>query len=360
MSTDIIKLNGRSYNASTGKIIGEGPFHQQVTAALTKHSISDIVEATHPATTLAAAPQAQLRKTLHTTKKSDRTPSHLKAHHQQPAKTLARFAVKQPAAATKARHVQTAVDSSVKLHKSHPPVKPSRSINAARLQRAAQAQHSHLVQRFNKAAEPLRPKLQALSVQPTKQSAVSARQATAKSHERRVETVLRHATSHQHAAVRYSKKRFSRVSNRFIAISVAILAVILVGVFVLSQNLPQIDVRLASIRAGFPLVLPSYQPAGFAFMSHVAVDPGKATLVYHSTSDSREFSITQQTSNWNSETLQAFVASTAQPLQAWPDKGHTVYLYGNHLTWVTQGVWYQITNHADLSSTQLLNIATSM
>jgi hypothetical protein len=149
-------------------------------------------------------------------------------------------------------------------------------------------------------------------------------------------------------------------SDRSVTLIVAVVAVIVIGGFVFTQNVPQIATRLASLHAGFAVSLPSYQPAGFAFIDHVQASPGEATVSYRSTTDNGEFSIAQQTSNWNDKTLHAYVASTGLASQVWQDRGRTVYLYGSDMSWVSNGIWYQINNHAGLSPTQLLDIATSM
>jgi hypothetical protein len=371
VSTSKITLNGRSYDAITGNMLTPDSAHKIKQAA--KSLINDITPSAHHGSSPAPVatplshpyPQKALQKPL----AKKRATHSLKAHRPQPSKTLARRGVKKPlplSSKAKAR-VQPAVDSAFTLAKTHAaPLTSYAKVNAERLQRASHTHPSKLISHFKDSAhpEPVQPRLNPLAVQPAKQpQAVEAvAKPTQSATQKQFDAVLRGATSHTQPAVKPArqKKRFGNFSNRFVAIIVAAVAVIIVGGFVFTQNAPQIDTRLASLHAGFSVSLPSYQPVGFAFVSHVQASPGKAVVSYRSTTNQGEFSIAQQTTNWNDQTLHAYVASTGQSLQTWQDKGRTVYLYGTNLTWVSDGIWYQITNNANLSPTQLLDIATSM
>jgi hypothetical protein len=294
-----------------------------------------------------------------------RTTHPLQAHQTQASKTLARKAVSKPqphSSKAKAR-VQPALDSVSALSKRHAPLTSYARVSADRLRRANHTPPSTLIHHFTSPAhtEAHQPTIQPVAVQPhvvvreAPQPALSA-------HQQHLDHALRSATSHTQPAIKPARRRRRVInfSNRSVALIVAVVAVVVVGGFVFTQNVPQIDTRLASLHAGFAVSVPSYQPAGFAFVDHVQASPGQATVSYRSTTDDGQFSIAQETSNWNDKTLHAYVASTGLSTQAWQDRGRTVYLYGSNMTWISNGIWYQISNHADLSSTQLLDIATSM
>jgi hypothetical protein len=357
-----IEINGRKYDALTGLPLGA--IHKPITGKV----ISDIAKPHHkPAPVMhPTQPSVAAAKKPATTSKAKATArpiGHLKAHKPEAAKTLVRFAVKkpQPSSSKAFVRVHTPIGSSA-VTQHHTTHKPVLRADSDRLARSRMAPASHLIQHFSKeSAHPIVPNVAPIKVKsPEVGHSIATTNTKRSPQQEQFEQALRSATSHNQKILRRPRQHLVRFSNRFVAVSVGVIAIIIIGGFVLTQNMPQIDVHLASMHAGFQAQLPSYQPAGFAFMSHVQAATDKIVLSYHSTTDERQFSIAQQVSTWSDHTLHAYVASTGQPLLTTQDNGHNVYLYGNHLTWVNNGVWYQITNHADLSYPQLLNIATSM
>lgn len=284
---------------------------------------------------------------------------HIHAHPTQTAQTLMRRSVQKPAMLQMPRlKVRAPVDSTFALMRHKHTVGKTATLDIARQKRAAAIPKSAAVQRFRQVipaagfeTAPDRP----VAARPEPGPVASA----PNGYHKHIEHALVTAQSHKQTVPKDSR-RSVRFSNRFVAVTVAIVAAVVIGGFLLTQSLPQIDVSLASMHAGFQANLPSYQPAGFAFMSHVEAQPGNVTISYQSVTDSRHFSVTQQTTNWNDATLKAYIASTGLTARSWQDQGHTLYLYGNHLSWLANGIWYQITNQARLSSAQLLNIAASM
>lgn len=138
-------------------------------------------------------------------------------------------------------------------------------------------------------------------------------------------------------------------------------ALLLTGFFVY-QNIPNLSMRVASTRAGFSAQLPGYKPAGFSQEKLVSYAPGKVTVSFRSNSDERQFQLTQQSSNWNSQALaDNYLAKADKQYQTFQASGKTIYIYDNSsATWVNGGVWYQIEGQSDLSSDQLLKIANSI
>ena len=90
--------------------------------------------------------------------------------------------------------------------------------------------------------------------------------------------------------------------------------------------------------------------------------PGEVTLSFHSNTDDRHFSVIQRASNWDSQTLRDdFVANSGHAYHTLQAGGRTIYAFSQgNATWVNGGIWYQIIDNADLSTSQLLNLATSM
>src|SRR5690606_11024372 len=78
-------------------------------------------------------------------------------------------------------------------------------------------------------------------------------------------------------------------------------AFLIIGGFITYLNLPQIQLKVASVQAGFGAAMPDYVPAGYALENGVQRSGGTVTLSFRS-GDSR-FRINQQSSDWNSQTL---------------------------------------------------------
>jgi hypothetical protein len=176
---------------------------------------------------------------------------------------------------------------------------------------------------------------------------------------------LAHATSHEqkpskakHATLR--SKRQHR-GSRIASVSSAALAVLIIGGFLAYQNVANVTVRLASTKAGFAATLPAYKPSGFS-VGKFAYHTGNVTINFHSNSDQRAFALVEQPSEWNSESLlNEFVATKTSDYQTVQTAGRTVYIYGqNNATWVASGIWYQVNTHGSLSTSQLVNIASTM
>lgn len=177
---------------------------------------------------------------------------------------------------------------------------------------------------------------------------------------------LNNATSHLEPATKHSKKhrRGKHSTKRKVANAAAVFAVVVaLGGFIYYQNSANIAMRVASSKAGIHGTLPSYKPSGFAMNKDVQSEPGKVVVSYNSTTDSRNFAISQSASDWNSETLyDSFVASTGQPYEKIDTStGKSVYVYGDSsATWVDGGIWYKVEGNSGLNSNQLVQLANSL
>jgi hypothetical protein len=108
--------------------------------------------------------------------------------------------------------------------------------------------------------------------------------------------------------------------------------------------------------------MPAYTPAGFSLNRDVQVSPGKITVGFRSNTDDKEFTITQQASNWSSQAMvNNHLIASNKTYQSYDNNGKIVYIYDNsNATWVNGGVWYQINGNATLTSDQLIRIASSL
>jgi len=175
---------------------------------------------------------------------------------------------------------------------------------------------------------------------------------------------LAQAKSHEQPEHRESAKKAVRrkgSKTRRFAIAGASLAVfVALSGFVAFQNRDQIQLQMASAKAGFAASTPLFMPPGYA-LDNMTYATGSVATSYNSAGKA-PFSITQKKSNWNSQTLlDNFVATSGDDYRGFQSNGRTIYIYGKgNATWVNGGIWYQIKGADKLSDEQLVKIATSM
>ena len=321
-----------------------------------------------------------------------RTTKTIKAHQPERPKTLMRRAVHKPKAGLKpaikttspsevmARPVSSLVSSlEKKLSASQ--------VNPVRLSRSRQVAKSHHIHRFTnpKQAREVAHSIQRPNTMQTVQAAPSIpRAAHHDSHNagvsarantlnlRQVQTsrnqqsttdifeaALAHATSHEQRtpkAARYQASRKKRLINAFAGLG----ALLLIVGFVAYLNKSTIELRVASMRAGFSAQMPSYKPAGFELSGNIESQEGKVSMSFRS-GDSA-YTIVQEASDWNSSTL---VDQTAEkrgtPSRTVQSKGRTIYFYNDQVaSWVNGGVRYEISGNAALDADEMVSLATSM
>lgn len=381
MSKHIIELNGKRYDALTGRLL------------------------TSEGTEAPAAPLHPLQpQSAPALPKRAASPSHHQAHRKpasrqvQSSKTLMRRAVSKPVKKQSATIKRTApLPNKVTIGALSPKLSVN-SVDPGRVRRAQRVVRSKHVDRF---AAPT-PKLTTL-VQPVAVAAPNPLHAVAKPAARPASTQFKqdiapvrrptqlHASkpaAPQHGAAKPShvaaapKKRSEEIFDRAIAnaksheqkapkhrrkagkllnITAAVAAFVVIGGFLTYVNRSTLQLELASARAGFQAQLPSYQPGGFA--RQAAVADGRAVKIsFVSPNNSDQFTLTQQASDWDSQTLFDEVATTAgtayQTVQA---SGRTIYvLDGNRATWVNGGILYQLQGNAQLTNSQISQLASSL
>jgi len=167
------------------------------------------------------------------------------------------------------------------------------------------------------------------------------------------------ATSHEQPA---HKVRHRRSGKRRLANTLAIIAAFLViGGFIGYLNLPAIELRVASVRAGFGASLPTYSPTGYALKDGVRQTGGIVSLTFRS--GESQYQITQQSSDWNSQTLLDNTLALNGKHETIQKNGQTIYIYkndGTNAAWVSGGVRYDIIGNAELSKDEIAAIATSL
>lgn len=305
-------------------------------------------------------------------RKTAATPAATKLHKkQQSSKTLMRTSVKKPVVAQKTTKKPAATASKLARPAAKPIIAPSVPAPAPeRFERAQQTPKSALISRFGQAVQNIRTDI--IPVKPAPKAAEIGAVAAAftaapeepkdifqaaidaaKSHEQQ-----KHKKRHVHHRVAH-KLRISPVS--VLVLSFGFVALVAGSIYAYT-NVPDVAVKVASVRSGVDASLPEYQPAGYSIASPISYNSGEITLQYKSNSDDRNFEVTQRNSSWNSETLREnFISSNDKTYQTLQQNGRTIYIYdGTNATWVDGGVWYDIKGKTSLNSDQLLRIADSL
>ena len=176
------------------------------------------------------------------------------------------------------------------------------------------------------------------------------------------EQALALATSHEQKPPKQSLLRAARrrkTMRRVFSIAASAAVFVSLAGFIAYQNKANIELQMASAKAGFPASAAGYTPAGYD-MERVAYEAGTVATWYKS--NDRTFSVIQKKSKWDSQTLlENHVATTSADYQGYAANGRTVYVYGKgRATWVNGGVWYQINAGDALSNEQLVKVAANM
>lgn len=368
-----IELNGKLYDAHSGRIIND-----TVTAAFAAHSaqktaikpptqgtaVDGFVKRPHANTQPTASGHTYIAVTATKIRPTHARTAPVPAPKKlQRSQTLMRPAVKKPGAIAKHDTQDT------------PRLKKE---NSARHFRAAQVSKSYLIQRFNLNSQPTIVKKQAVmpvaapvsaaTQQITQQVAhlATSTEAHVKQSVDIIEESLRNASAHLEKfednvlkSSFWERFGFKHKAGNIASLSVA--GLLLMGFFAY-QNAPNIEMRLAAASSGVSAHMPGYHPAGYSVERDVQAEPGRVTLSFRSNTDNKNFTVTQQASNWSSDALlNNHVLANKKQYQTHLNEGRTVFIYDNtSATWVNGGVWYKIEGNASLTNDQLLRIANSL
>lgn len=389
---NIIELNGKRYDAITGELLAQ-PAVAAKPATHAVRSVDGFVrQPQHPAAAHhAAKPAATVHKTVQPVVKRSahavqaapvatqpvvrsingiqRAPSrHAAAHRPQHATTLVRSAVQHPGPSLK-RRTKAVTRTDVLAKTPSIAIAPKYSfhtVDERRLRHAKQIAKSKLISRFGTVTTvPAAHRVVAAPApavpphQPAQQPAAPVSEQPQRSLDV-FERALAHANSHSQPAPAVAKKHH-RAWRRAINITAGGLAVLVIGGFIAYQNAANIQLHLASSKAGFTASLPDWKPDGYS-VSKFSYSPGSVAVNFQNNSDHEAFDLTQTVSNWDSETLlDNFVTASSNTYQTVQSAGRTIYTYGdNNATWVNGGVWYRVTTDGNLSTSQLIKLASSM
>lgn len=362
-TSSVIEINGNRYDAVTGQMLGTV---KNIATQVKKAPIGVIDGFTN--TFYTPAKNEHDHKSAYKTKEADKRLRQSVNYNQRQAErshTLMRSAVLKP------QHKNSDADSIKQdLYHQNTESRTKSVLKHAKVNRfgapkaGAKTIDGQVHTRHGKSGQPNNTSQKAL----TRVAAVpnSAANISSQQLERLLDYALVKADAHKNN--RAAHKRTGLIGKfmstpKLVRFGSAALIVILLGGFFAWQNVPQVSMKVAAVRASIPADVPGYTPSGFKFTGPISYNNGKVSINFIANGDnSRRFTISQQKSNWTSATLAANLIPQDAHMQMSQVKGTTVYIYGqeNHAAWVDKGVRYILFDNASLNSDQILKIAESM
>lgn len=381
-----ILLNGKEYDALTGKLINDPDKHPSKTiyvdtAKQPKGKSVKVIDGfiRQQKSKVLARPLIKKTDEKPKTKSPHRVAPHAKRITQH-SKTLMRNVVKKPEARKIQPTPKVRVHPHYKVRLANFSTTGAASAKQSIVSKAESIKKSNLVTKFGELTTPAKEiKPNPDQLQTTVNSEVhlkkldvltKAESNTKGDQDVFAEAALRVADSHQQ--ITRKKTRFYEkiakklnISNRlFIIISVVLAVIILTGAvtYFFSNN---IEMYIADERTGMSGVIPGYAPSGFNLKKITYTAAGSNSVIilkYHSNSDSRLYDLSEQVSNWDSQSLLNEIVIPAAGTSNYTTLevgGRTVYMYGEYAVWVSGGIYYNLHNKAGLTSDQIQLIANS-
>jgi hypothetical protein len=181
--------------------------------------------------------------------------------------------------------------------------------------------------------------------------------------ERLLDEALAKADAHK-LALKYHRARhfwqkpgfFSK--GRWTKLSLLLLVTLGISLFIAWQKIPQLSFKLASIRAHVDASAPSYQPVGYAVSGPAKALGHAVAIQYASTSNkSKIYTVQERLSDQDSSSLIADSSAPGQQVQTSQANGIPIVIIRNKAKCVSNGIETTVTNQANLSPDELLNIA---
>lgn len=369
-----ITFNGKTYDARTGEVLYDASITKP--SSQTHQTFQDVVSID--------SRDSFQRGTIEPTKqRAARQHSTIDAHsvhsQNQKAITLMRQSVSKPAKKGGAKSINQAIfaDTSPKQ-----PVRQFDStILSPRLERAQAVPKSNLVSRFG-LAQTANVTKRTENLEVKKSPAHTQRQAyhdEVKAHHQSSfkqtkpdpvndlfsQAIARADSHNQKLPTKFKRKHSTAKKLGFSALAINLAAILLIvvilGGFFRVQLTQQLAMNNVSKQSGISARLPSYRPDGFVMGNPSSPAPGQVVISFQSKKDDQSFTITQEQSSTDNDTLRNKVVSASQQdYQTYESNGHPIYLYkGANATWVNNGLEYKIEGSKSLSPDQVLRIAAS-
>lgn len=180
--------------------------------------------------------------------------------------------------------------------------------------------------------------------------------------DRAIKQALRSVATMSEAPAQPIKHRKSG-AKRFVLALTCAAACLAAIVWFVSNNIPDVSVRVAAMQTGIEATYPSYVPMDYS-LSDIISEDGKLTMIFSGPDDAR-FTLVQEKSSWDSATLlRNYVEPTwGEEYVTTHEQGITIYISNqtNDSTWVNGGIRYSITSEgARLTKKQTRNIVLSL
>lgn len=357
----IVEINGRKYDANTGKIVSDNPAPGAVIDGFRAPVMSEVKRQPR---------QRNVNQASAMHRKPQKTMKLHPALAKKPVAQQENLANRQISGAVSSQKPrQLSEEAKAELNRRY-----MASVQAQRVQRAQAQEKSAKIQKFYSekasdesasqvvtrgqdiAQEKMAPAAPVLMPKP-EQSRMLHTPSQQQPH-----NVGQVFTNNNEAESEEEKKTFFKRRPKLATTMVSIFVLLILGGVFAYKNLPNMALRVASSRAGFSAGLPGYKPSGFDFSGPVAYTDGVVELEYTSNTDDRSFKLVQKESSWDSKSLlDNYVETTTSDYLTFQERGLTVYVYDDsNATWVDGGVWYTIEGKSLLNSEQLLKIAGSL
>jgi hypothetical protein len=295
------------------------------------------------------------------------TVNNAKAHQPQKAKTLMRRAVHKPETSLKPAIKPQAPAEIAPKSASAIAIKPSvLHVDEDRLERAHSVHKSKGIRHF----QPVRPDYTPDAIESTPRPAVNIVPAIAvMAAPPRIEPV-RHedtdifeaalARAQSHKELPHPLKKRKGTHRRLVNTMAGIAAFLVIGGFIGYLNMPNIQLRIASVQAGFTADMPTFKPDGYVLKGGVQRIGNTVSMRF--TTGENNYTITQQPSAWNSQTLiDNTVALSDGSYKTVQAGGRNVYVYnGSNAVWVDRGIRYDLTANALLTTEDITQLAASL
>jgi hypothetical protein len=172
-----------------------------------------------------------------------------------------------------------------------------------------------------------------------------------------LEQALSRAAVHEEPPLAPPKSRWPRVSLVTVPAVVVVLAVLVIG----THSFTNLQLRVASAKAGFSTSLPTYHPAGFT-LGQLSYNSGIFASEFSAKNSDQSYTITQRSTAWDTQDLLNNYVMLRDPNYKVVELGtRTVYIYGDgDATWINGGVWYQINSDGLLNDAQIIVVANSL
>ena len=151
---------------------------------------------------------------------------------------------------------------------------------------------------------------------------------------------------------------FKRVLLALACAAVAVFAI----VYFVNLNAPDIPLKVAAMQNGINASYPSYVPRDFS-LSNITSESGKITLNFKNLSNEDAFSLIEEKSSWDSNTLlNNYVHEVfGKDFTTMREQGLTIYIGNNNAAWVNGGIVYKLNiTSGSLTKKQIRSIAVSL